>query len=113
MKLKDLILEKPVYKNQIELFIEGDENDADYVSKTHFMDVEEFDELLPALLKLYKSEKWGWGDFKHASLTEEEIDILLDYMPYGANDEIHTVTDIQCWYLSKSDSIRYKVILGE
>lgn len=112
MKLKDLIVEKPNYKNQIELFIEGDESvyraiENDYVSSTHILSIEEFEELLPSLLKLNKNR--DWVDFSQSN--EEDYETLLGIVPCGSNDDIHTVTDIKCWFLSKDDSIRYQIIL--
>ena len=118
MKKEDLKLITPTYQDTVEIFIEGDINDGDYVNNTNVLELEDFEHVLPILKKILASEgnEWGhnWQDsFYLEYLTEEEADLLFELylIPSGENDEVHTITEIKCWFLSKEDSIRYEIIL--
>ena len=107
MNKEHLKLKVPKYKDEVELFIEGDENDGDYVSKTNTVSLKEFEDLLPALKKLKKN-----GDWENHNLTEEECELISEIKPYGNSDnDIHTITRISCWFLSKDDNVRYEIKL--
>lgn len=45
MTIKDLKLKKPIYKDQIELYIQGDENDGDYTSETSIISLKDYEEI--------------------------------------------------------------------
>lgn len=112
MTIKDLKLKKPIYKDQVELYIQGDENDADYISETSTLSLEEFERVLPYLKKLKKNGGLIEDhSYSKVDLTEEEIEKVSEYFPRTVNDDaqIHDITDIQAWFLNKADSIRYEI----
>ena len=114
MEIEGLKLKAPKYNNKIEIFIEGDVNDADYVSETSIVSIEEFRKILPVLKKIKNSKKsHNWED-KEDYLSDEEIDLIYELdicIPSGENYGPHTITEIQVWFCSKEDSIRYEVKL--
>lgn len=116
MKKSDLNLKKPQYDDTIEVFIEADENDGDYVSTTTFIDLEDFEQVLPALKKLHanRHNDHSWEN-RSDYLTEEEISTLEEFglIPISNTDdgEIHSIEEVEVWFLSSEDTIRYEVKL--
>lgn len=116
MKKEELKLKAPKYNDEIELFIEGDENDADYVNTTSFISLEDFGRVLPLIKKIKKARNskdphfHNWEN-KEDYLTEAEVEELYNTLniPSGANDPVHSITEFEAWFLSKDDGIRYEV----
>jgi hypothetical protein len=95
-----------------ELSITADTNDADYVTATHKVTMEKIQALLPIIevinkktLELKNQRGYGHnfpngeiGDprevYSEEELTDEQIDLISDYLPYGEYG-IHTITDIE------------------
>ena len=102
-------LKAPVYDNRIELFIEGDYNDADYTTKTTIIDLDEFVRIRPILKKLRKHGTIIEVNDK-PTVTDAEIEEVEQYFPY-AEEDVHTIETIEAWYLSRKDSIRYKITI--
>ena len=113
MNINNLVLKGPQYEDEIEIFIEGDAGDADYVSRLTFINLEYFDEHFPILQKMIKnvgkSVRWDTG------LSEDEIDIMEEasLIPYGTRDgdQMNRLTYLKVYFLSKTDNIRYEVEL--
>jgi len=107
-------LTKPKYNDEIELFIEGDCNDADYSSITEIISIEEFEKIYPILLKIPKSdhnwlENYNEKDFDLPKcLNEEEYLLMCDYEPRFEDYSPHTLTEIKAWFLC-SDGFRYEI----
>lgn len=108
MNKENLKLKAPEYKNDVEIYIEADENEGDYVSKTEFTDLKKYEILLPILKKI--KYKFDWEN-KEIYLTQDEIDYLEFYVPTGNYADVHTIVDVKCWFLSKEDNIRYEIEL--
>ena len=112
MKKEDLILEKPVYNNEVEINIKGNYNEADYVETKNIVSLEEFETFLPIFNKImnYKG-RYNYQNIKEI-ISKEEIKLLDDkqLIPCRAYEPIHTVTRIHYWFLSKEDNIRYKIL---
>ena len=75
-------------KTTILLNITADVNDADYIRDTYEVDVEDYYKIVEAFNKL----KGDWEN-REEVLTEEEIELLDDYIPYMDNKEVHTIED--------------------
>lgn len=111
-------LVKTKYTNSIEIFIEGDYNDADLVTKTSFRSVEEFEELIPIFRKILTKERDftnGTGNLEGDYLSIEEHNLLSDLIP-NVPDEYHDIfvyhlTQIRCYFRCSTDRIRYKIEL--
>jgi hypothetical protein len=112
MFLKNRKLVKPTYNNEIEVYINGDYNDADYSNETTEISIEEFEKLEPLFLKLKESiGGYNWKN-REDIFTDEEIELLEDFIPYGEEDcDIHSIDEISCYFLSKEDSIKYEIEL--
>lgn len=112
-------LQLPKYSNSIEIFIEGDFNDNDLISKTSFRSVDEFIELNPILKKIihYKNNinkgLWNWEQ-RETYLNKEEIELVDDLLGIPPYDElsvvIYHITQIKA-YFRCSDSNRYKIFI--
>lgn len=74
------------------------------------MSLKEFGDIFPILKKITKGEDYNWEN-KEEYLSEEEIDNISSYIPSGGDNGVHTIVEISAWFLSKSDSIRYKIKL--
>jgi len=105
--------ENHIKKDQIQIYIEGDENDGDYIDYENIIDIETMIKIMIISIKifLYKNDenKWdksNWNDNKDKYLTEEEISVIKDYIPRGYNDDgVHTITEISFKLLLKSGEV--------
>ena len=111
MKLIDkFIVRKPeACSDHYELFVEGDWNDGDYVSKKTRIEKETFesdDYLLYFLfyLSAWVDRRWDprgkFNETKEWNKLFEDSDIQCDYLPYGYESSIHTVTKLKLEYVS-------------
>lgn len=115
MKLIDkFIVKKPQSSSDhYELFVEGDINDADYVSKTTQISKEQFadDYLLYFIsyIATWCGKRWDpRGKFnatKDWNDLFEDGDLQWDYLPGLCEQGIHTVTKVRLEYVS--DGKRY------
>lgn len=117
IKIPGLKLKAPKYDNSIELRIQGDENDGDYVEETSSLSLEDFNKVFPILKKIMKARDsrvpyHNW-DEREEYLTEEELEVFEEidlYVPSGNSDNsIHSIVEIEAWYLSKDDNVRYEI----
>lgn len=102
-----------------ELFVEGDWNDADYVSKTSRIEKQEFetdDYLLYFISYIFSwiGKRGGYRDragkfnqTKDWNTLFEDADCSFCFLPYGYENDIHTVTKVKLDYVS--NGIRYPV----
>jgi hypothetical protein len=99
-----------------ELFVEGDWNDADYVSKTSRIEKKWFendDYLLYFISYIFSwiDKRWDpagkFNETKDWNTLFEDADISFDFLPYGYENDIHTVTKVKLDYVS--NGIRYPV----
>ena len=99
-----------------ELFVEGDWNDADYVSKTSRIEKSG----LKTMIIFYTSSPtfFSWidkrwdpaGKFNETNdwnTLFEDADLSFDFLPYGYENDIHTVTKVKLDYVS--NGIRYPI----
>lgn len=101
--------EKPHY----ELFIEGDWNDADYVTKKTEISVEDFekdDYMLYYLSYLDSTE----GHFMEESKDWDELfydcaEEFYNFLPYGYEQEIHSITEMKLTYKENGKSFPVKI----
>lgn len=110
-------IQKP--KNELdhyELFVEGDWNDADYVSKTSRIEKNEFendDYLLYFISYIFSWIDKRWNTIGKFNQTNdwntlfEDADLSFCFLPYGYENDIHTVTKVKLDYVS--NGIRYPV----
>lgn len=112
---KNLKLVKPVYKDDIEIITTGDYNDGDHLTSETIVTLAEYEELLPIMRSIIKARKarkpWhNWED-KEEYLSENDIEVLEKYLniPSGADVEIHSIVSFDVSFLSKEDTVRYKV----
>lgn len=91
------------------LIIEGDTNDADYISEATTIEDKDADKKLPLIRKVAKlmSEGHNWNSSEYADqgedtesvyvatglLTEAEVEEFTDYVPYGENG-VHSLSSI-------------------
>ena len=75
-------------KTTILLHITADVNDGDYIRDTYEVEVEDYYKIIEAFNKL----KGDWEN-REEVLTEDEIGLLDDYIPYMDNEEVHTIED--------------------
>ena len=97
LKLKGIEL-KPDDKTLIELFVEVDVNDGDYVSKTYNFKLEEISdviEIAKALSNLPRDfdEEAEESDLE-VTLPSDEIIELYDYIPSDSEGNAHTITEV-------------------
>jgi hypothetical protein len=109
MKKEDLKLKLPVYEDNIQLSIETDVNDGDYINSTNILSLERFEKILPIIKKIEDRDDNNW-EVKDFYLTEEEIDLISQYIPTMDNEYVHTINYFEVFFLSKNDNIRYEVI---
>lgn len=89
-----------VEKDYIEMYVEADENDADYIDQTFKIDLETFLNILPIarlILNKYKESRTNysiqnWED-KESYLTEEQIELFNEYVPWNEYG-VHTISSI-------------------
>lgn len=90
------------------LIIEGDWNDADYVTSINEVTDKQLKELIPIFNKMKKDKKSkkftrDWED-NYPSLTEEELNILDDYIPTGYEQDCHTIVSITIYDINSKKS---------
>lgn len=117
--MKEIVLIKPTYNDEIELWVSGDWNDGDEVEETTILTVEQYNKIIPIYQYLFSLKKRHnfktfdvWETLsKLGSFNEEELDeiayLFLGTVPTISDGDIHTICNIQAWFLSKEDSIRY------
>lgn len=89
------------------IIIEGDYNDADYVSEKTKIDDETIEQLRP-IIEVVKLHDGSWGTSEYADskpedeyeneLTKEQIEFLNKYVPRCGDDDgygIHTIESIE------------------
>jgi hypothetical protein len=114
MKKQDLKLKAPAYKDEVEVLITGDYNDADYVTETSLISLAEYEKLRPIFEKIIDARKkripyHNWED-REEYLTKKELQEIEDLsIPY-AEEGIHSIVSIRTWFLSKDDNVRYDII---
>jgi len=97
---------RPVYDDLIEIFVEGDENDMNYVNVTRFLSLEDFEVVRDSLVEVIKSgELDNFPEGGLHTLTE------FDLIPMGQHDMVYKITEVAIWFRSREDGIRYEVIL--
>lgn len=85
-----------------QLVVIADWNDGDYLEKSTIITKKDLNKLDPILKKIqkFKGESYNWTDLTENSdiniLTEEDYEILSEYIPYGYPDDcgIHTIISI-------------------
>ena len=117
MKLIDkFIVNKPeACSDHYELFVEGDWNDSDYVSKTTQISKEQltddyllyFISYIDAWCGKRYDPRGKFNETKEWNDLFEDSDILLDYLPSFNGQSIHTVTKVRLEFVS--GGIRYNV----
>lgn len=109
LNIEGVTIKRPIYEDNIELYIKADSNDADYISETNIISIKEFEEVLPILRKILNYKDWNnWEDNKKY-LTDDEIMLVSDYIPYCEYGKCHSVEEIKIWYLCSDDSVRHEV----
>lgn len=89
----------------IEIMVKGDVNDADYIRKTsRFNSLEEYIKVEEIFDKVLTSGDHNWKDTDY--LSEEELELIEDYIPWLDNEEVHTIEDVN--YTIVIDGILYK-----
>lgn len=87
-------------KNQFELVIEADENDADYVTSTNEVSTQDIVDLEP-IIKVIKGKRHNWENGERGNpwkkykeiLTKKQIDWFEDLIPHSEYG-IHTIISI-------------------
>ena len=110
MKLIDkFIVKKPeASSDHYELFVEGDLNDADYVSKTTLISKEQFaDEYLLYFISYISTwcgnrydARGKFNETKEWDDLFEDGDLQWDYLPRLNEHKIHTVTKVRLEFVS-------------
>lgn len=111
-KVKKPKSEKPYY----ELYIEGDWNDGDYVTKKTKISVEDFEKDDYMLYYL------SYLDYDHTSVdyyfreTDEweelfysDAEDFYNFLPYGYEQEIHTITELELTYKEDGKTFPVKI----
>lgn len=91
----------------IEIKIKADVNDADYINSTNIINsVDKYLKLLDISnkIKSYKGS-YNWEN-SHKYLSEEECELISNYIPYMDNEEIHTIKSIS--FTVVVDGVIYK-----
>ena len=111
------IQQKPKNKpDHYELFVEGDWNDADFVSKTSYIEKKQFendDYLLYFISYIFSWIDRRWdpaGKFNQTNdwnMLFDDADLSFCFLPQGYENDIHTVTKVKLDYVS--NGIRYPV----
>ena len=110
-------IQKPkIEPDHYELFVEGDWNDADYVSKTSRIEKQAFetnDYLLYFISYIFSwiDKRWDpagkFNETKDWNTLFDDADCSFCFLPYGYENDIHTVTKVKLDYVS--NGIRYPV----
>lgn len=99
-------------KPHYELYIEGDWNDADYVTKRTEISVEDFEKDDYMLYYLSYLDSVGY----HFMETDEWEELFYDgaedfydFLPYGYEQEIHSVTELELTYKEDGKTFPVKI----
>ena len=65
-------------KNEVYIVIEGDMNDADYITETSTFDIKDFEEYFPVIKAIYEGRLENSGE----QITEKEVK-FLEKIEYG------------------------------
>lgn len=77
----------------IEIYVNADVNDGDYINETNTIDsLDEYKKLQEIAVKILNKGSHNWDDKSY--LTNEELDLISDFLPYMDNEEIHTIDAI-------------------
>lgn len=88
------------------LVIKGDYNDADYVTSEHDVDnqiMEMLSRVIPAIKKQSEKDSHTWDisdnsecrpEDMYPELSEDDIELMNELIPYGPNGGIHTIKSI-------------------
>ena len=104
------------------LIIEGDVNDGDIITSLHYFDTHnkehnreiEVVEKFAALVEDFEQNLIGGHNFPmrernveglYPELTEEELDIIFDLVPYMDNEQIHTIRSITLLTISDKQEL--------
>jgi len=72
--------------------VKADVNDGDYISEQYELDAEDFKLLKPIIDKIRTAENHNWED--NSYLTDDEIEVFEEYVPWMDNEEVHTIEEI-------------------
>ena len=93
-QIKNLGLQKSK-DTYIEVFVEADVNDGDYISTTtRITSLQKYIKLCKIVEKIENYDGSHNWESRGEYLTPEEIDIFRDYMPYFDNEEVHSIDTI-------------------
>lgn len=93
--------------DKYELYIQADTNDADYITSTNTVTMEDINRILPVIEAIKALDrKKSWYNWPNSEYRDEDtphtlyshvdpdlIDQFSDYCPYG-EDGIHTITSV-------------------
>lgn len=103
--IKDLGLTRSK-ETKIQIYIQGDVNDADYIENTSELEsIKEYKQLLEIADKILNYAGHNWSKC-HKYLNSEEIDLISNYLPYLDNEDIHTIEAISFKFII--DGVIYK-----
>ncbi len=117
--MREIEIIKPTYNDEIELWVNADWNDGDEVEKSTILTLEGYNKIIPIYQYLLSSQIRHnyknfdvWEDLsKLGCFDKEELaeiaDLFLSTVPTVSDAEIHTIRNVQAWFLSADDSIRY------
>lgn len=93
-------------RDRIEIYVEGEENDADYVNATNELnDPVEIKEIIRVFNEISLSTGHNWENHE---LSDTDLEIIRDYVPYGSYDDIHTLEEVSITLFTKSGE-RYSI----
>lgn len=79
---------------KLQLIIEGDWNDGDYVTEISLVTEKQLSKLIPIFKKIKNYKKGNnWEDSTNY-LSEEELMDIEEYIPSGYEQSIHTIKSI-------------------
>lgn len=78
----------------LRLFVEGDENDGDYISKTYDFKFEEYEKVLKIQKALLELDEMFITDFDWENDNDKYKDFdITDYIPSGSQEFVHTISE--------------------
>jgi len=94
------------------LIVEGDWNDADYVTNISWITDSQVVKLIPIFAKMKNQDKKAkegdyvddWRD-KYPNLTEQELDLVEQYIPGGYEQSCHTVISATLYEISSKKEL--------
>ena len=85
------------------LIIEGDWNDADYVTSINEVTDKDLVKLIPILKKMKKGKDdytENWSEKYDGVLTDKEIEMLEEYVPSGYESSCHSIESITVYEIN-------------